>query len=60
MDALYDALNTERRARQLSVIEGDGVLQALHWLNRTPESFVPGHMPAANEALPHVEADRTA
>lgn len=23
--------------------EGDGVLQMLRWLNRTPESFVPGH-----------------
>ena len=26
-----------------SVAEGDGVLQLLLWLGRTPESFVPGH-----------------
>jgi hypothetical protein len=41
-------------------IEGDGVLQMLLWLGRTPESFVPGH-PAPNRpemALPHVPADR--
>jgi hypothetical protein len=44
------------RARRF--VEGDGVLQALRWLNRTPESFVPGHMPAANEVMPHVESDR--
>src|SRR5215510_5525934 len=24
-------------------VEGDGVLQMLLWLDRTPESFVPGH-----------------
>jgi hypothetical protein len=90
VDALYDALDAERRARGLSwqhlareisaqfgrtglspiaastlsgmrarrFVEGDGVLQALRWLNRTPESFVPGHTPAANEVLPHVESDR--
>jgi len=39
-------------------VEGDGVLQALRWLNRTPESFVPGHPPASDEALPHVGTDR--
>jgi uncharacterized protein YfiM (DUF2279 family) len=90
LDALHDALDTERRAKKLSwqelareisaqfgrtgsrpiaastlsgmrgkrVIEGDGVLQALRWLNRTPESFVPGHTPASDEVLPHVESDR--
>ena len=74
IDALYQALDAERRARGLSwqrlaleissqfdesrataispgtlsgmrkrrVIEGDGVLQMLRWLDRTPESFVPG------------------
>ncbi|MGC1342861.1 MAG: hypothetical protein WA854_11065 [Candidatus Binataceae bacterium] len=26
-----------------AVAEGDGVLQMLRWLNRTPESFVPRH-----------------
>ena len=29
--------------RTKTVAEGDGVLQMLRWLNRTPESFVPGH-----------------
>ena len=29
--------------RTRAVAEGDGVLQMLRWLNRTPESFVPGH-----------------
>jgi hypothetical protein len=24
-------------------VEGDGVLQIMLWLDRTPESFVPGH-----------------
>ena len=28
--------------RTRAVAEGDGVLQMLRWLNRTPESFVPG------------------
>ena len=70
--ALYEALDDERRARQMSwssvarevnrfrtklrpiavstitglknkpVGEGDGILQMLIWLKRTPESFVPG------------------
>jgi hypothetical protein len=26
-----------------AVAEGDGVLRMLRWLNRTPESFVPGY-----------------
>lgn len=26
-----------------SIAEGDGILQMLLWLGRTPESFVPGH-----------------
>jgi hypothetical protein len=43
-----------------SVAEGDGVLQMLLWLDRTPESFVPGHPWAnAEEArLPRVGAGR--
>ena len=39
-------------------VEGDGVLQMLLWLGRTPESFVPGH-PAAfhpDARLPQVGA----
>jgi hypothetical protein len=52
------AASTFSGMRGKRVLEGDGVLQALRWLNRTPESFVPGHTPAANEVLPHVESDR--
>ena len=35
-------------------VEGDGVLQMLRWLDRTPESFVPGHQAASTgeETLP--------
>src|SRR5215471_9590882 len=44
--------------RSKRVIEGDGVLQTLRWLNRTPESFIPGHQPSPDETLPHVEPDR--
>jgi hypothetical protein len=29
--------------RTKALAEGDGVLAMLRWLNRTPESFVPGH-----------------
>jgi hypothetical protein len=62
--ALYDALDAQRRAREMSwqqvareiggisastltgmrersTLEGDGVLQMVRWLRRTPESFVP-------------------
>jgi len=37
-------------------VEGDGVLQMLIWLDRTPESFVAGHPGAHHPAarLPHV------
>jgi len=33
---------TLSRLRSHRAIEGDGVLQMLRWLDRTPESFVPG------------------
>jgi len=72
LKALYDALDEQRRSREMSwaavtrevnrfltvarpiatstitglknkdVGEGDGILQMLLWLRRTPESFVPG------------------
>src|SRR5262245_56925149 len=38
-------------------VEGDGVLQMLLWLDRTPESFVPGHPGAAH---PHARLPRVA
>lgn len=36
------AASTLTRLATRSVAEGDGVLQMLLWLDRTPESFVPG------------------
>jgi hypothetical protein len=36
------AAATLTRLQRTVVAEGDGVLQALAWLGRTPESFVPG------------------
>ena len=71
LKALYNAMDEQRRARELSwaaaareisrlhttgpigtstirgvrdrtVVEGDGVLQMLLWLDRAPESFIPG------------------
>lgn len=66
--ALYAALDAQRQSRRMSpstlngmrkrrVIEGDGVLQALRWLHRTAESFIPGHQKAATEEAtwPHVD-----
>ena len=40
-------------------VEGDGVLQMLLWLDRTPESFVPGHPGATHPdaRLPVVKGD---
>ena len=40
--------------RNRATIEGDGVLQMLRWLQRTPESFVPGGEDAAIARLPDV------
>jgi hypothetical protein len=42
--------------RSRRVIEGDGVLQMLLWLRRTPESFVPGSPEGA--PLPDVDPSR--
>jgi hypothetical protein len=40
-------------------IEGDGVLQMLRWLNRTPESFVSGVKDSdVDTALPRVRSDQ--
>jgi hypothetical protein len=36
------ATSTIRGLRDKRVAEGDGILQMLLWLHRTPESFVPG------------------
>ena len=37
-------------------VEGDGVLQVIRWLDRTPESFMPGHRRAMR--LPAVPSNR--
>jgi hypothetical protein len=52
--------STVTRTRTGAVAEGDGVLQMLLWLNRTPESFVPGHPAsgAVGAPLPGVPVDR--
>jgi hypothetical protein len=80
LKALYDALDEQRRSREMSWVgvsreinrfvtvarpiatstitglktkklgEGDGILQMLLWLRRTPESFVPG--------FPEADAER--
>jgi len=44
--------STVTRTRTGSVAEGDGVLQMLLWLNRTPESFMPGHHEFDDPAVP--------
>src|SRR5689334_12145791 len=46
------AVSTVTGLRNKSVAEGDGVLQMLRWLRRSPESFVPGE----NKAPPLPEA----
>jgi hypothetical protein len=40
--------------RRRNAIEGDGVLQMLLWLDRTPESFVRNSAGAATACLPRV------
>ena len=46
--------------RSRAQIEGDGVLQMLLWLKRTPESFIPGHKESrvVSLTLPRVGRDR--
>jgi len=48
--------STVTGTRTRTVAEGDGVLQMLCWLNRTPESFMPGHphSEVADARLPQV------
>lgn len=54
------AASTVKGLRDKRVAEGDGVLQMLRWLGRTPESFVPGHplAGASEAALPDFGPDR--
>ena len=46
--------STITSTRTRAVAEGDGVLQMLLWLGRTPESFVPGAPDTAAAPLPVV------
>lgn len=48
------APSTVAGLRTKGVAEGDGVLQMLRWLGRTPESFVPGAAADAGAPLPAV------
>jgi len=48
------SLSTLKGIGEKSFAEGDGVLQMLRWLGRTPESFVPGYPEEAGAALPDV------
>jgi len=55
------ATSTIRGLENKSVAEGDGILQMLLWLRRTPESFVPGFANADDERfrLQEVSTDQT-
>jgi len=44
--------STVMGVRTKAAAEGDGVLAMLQWLNRTPESFIPGHKEKMDARLP--------
>jgi len=52
--------STVSGTRFRAAAEGDGVLAMLRWLNRTPESFVPGHQQSEgiSERLPDIPAGK--
>lgn len=52
--------STVTGTRTRAIAEGDGVLQMIRWLNRTPESFVPGkqQFAEADTRLPDIPANR--
>ncbi len=52
------AQSTVSGLRAKAIAEGDGVLQMLRWLNRTPESFVPGVEASDAHKLPSVPVDQ--
>ena len=52
------ALSTVSNLRTKAIAEGDGVLQMLRWLNRTPESFVSGCEFSERHRLPEIPWDR--
>lgn len=56
--ALGISASTLTGMRTKSAIEGDGVLQILIWLDRTPESFVPNRIDTDGSPLPRVGPKR--
>ena len=50
------SVTTLRSLQTRTVVEGDGVLQVLRWLDAAPERFMPGT--TRSEALPHARADQ--
>jgi hypothetical protein len=50
------AVSTVTGLRTKATAEGDGVLQMLRWLGRTPESFIPGASMDAGTPLPGAHA----
>lgn len=54
------SISTITRTRTARVAEADGILQMLLWLDRSPESFTPGHPTAAQRSrrLPRVGRDQ--
>jgi len=48
--------STVTSMRTKAIAEGDGVLQMLRWLGRTPESFIRGHRVSLEAALPSAAA----
>jgi len=52
------ARSTVASLRSKTIAEGDGILQMLRWLQRTPESFVPGCAASDSQRLPEVPAHR--
>lgn len=59
-EARWISVSTLTGMRERGSLEGDGVLQLLAWLQRTPESFVPGEAGRLREPadLPEVEPHR--
>ncbi len=52
------ALSSVKGLQTKAVAEGDGVLQMIRWLERTPENFVPGREHAEGHPLPNARPDQ--
>jgi len=53
-------MSTVKGVATRAVAEGDGALQMLRWLNRVPESFMPGNpqLDEASARLPEVPPNK--